>query len=197
AGSGPYWEQRYANGYNSGAGSYGRLAKFKADVINRFVSGHDVKSVIEFGCGDGNQLKLANYVQYLGFDVSETAVSSCREQFCSDETKSFRLMKEYADERADLALSLDVIYHLVENSIFEEYMATLFKASDQFVIIYSSDSDDNPRYQGIHVRHRKFSNWIAANVPHWKLREHIPNKLPYRADDREGSFADFYIYEMV
>ena len=196
-GSETYWEQRYVNGGNSGVGSYGKFAMFKADIINRFVSEHDVKSVIEFGCGDGNQLKLANYPHYLGFDVSETAVSSCRKQFCSDDTKKFRLMKEYNGERADLALSLDVIYHLIEDSIFENYMATLINASDRYIIIYSSDSDSNLWYEGIHVRHRKFTNWIAANMSCWKAIEHIPNKYPYTGDFLEGSFADFYIYEKV
>lgn len=29
-----YWEQRYAGGGTSGAGSYGKLAEFKAEIIN-------------------------------------------------------------------------------------------------------------------------------------------------------------------
>ncbi len=63
-GSDKYWEQRYAVGGNSGVGSYGKFANFKAEVINKFVREHKIKSVIEFGCGDGNQLKLANYPSY-------------------------------------------------------------------------------------------------------------------------------------
>ena len=53
-----YWENRYKNNGNSGAGSYGRLAEFKADVINNFIAENKITSVIEFGCGDGNQLSL-------------------------------------------------------------------------------------------------------------------------------------------
>jgi len=124
-GSAAYWENRYSAGGNSGAGSYGQLASFKADVINDFVATHRVKTVIEFGCGDGNQLSLAKYPSYLGFDVSSTAVSKCRELFKSDPSKSFRLLSEYENEIADLTLSLDVIYHLVEDEIFERYMRNL------------------------------------------------------------------------
>ena len=36
-GSASYWELRYRNGGTSGAGSYGRLAEFKAEVLNEFV----------------------------------------------------------------------------------------------------------------------------------------------------------------
>lgn len=56
-----YWESRYATGGTSGPGSSGKLAEFKAEVLNSFVRRDNVLSVIEFGCGDGNQLSLASY----------------------------------------------------------------------------------------------------------------------------------------
>ena len=59
--SAQYWRDRYRSGGNSGAGSYGRLADFKAEIVNAFVREHDVASVIEFGSGDGAQLALADY----------------------------------------------------------------------------------------------------------------------------------------
>src|SRR5579859_8234848 len=58
-GSSTYWEERYRAGGNSGAGSYGRLAEFKAEVLNGFVHSRGIRSVVEFGCGDGAQLALA------------------------------------------------------------------------------------------------------------------------------------------
>lgn len=194
-GSAAYWEKRYAAGGVSGMGSYAQFAEFKADVLNGFVARHRVQSVIDFGCGDGNQLGLAKYPAYLGFDVSSAAISRCRERFKSDTHKSFRLMSEYNGETADLALSLDVIYHLVEDSAFEQYMPTLFEASNRFVIIYASDSDDNRGHEGTHVRHRKFTRWIQENLPTWNLVEHVPNRYPYHGDHRKGSFAEFFMYE--
>ncbi len=194
-GSAAYWEKRYSAGGNSGVGSYALFAEFKADVLNGFVATHHVQTVVDFGCGDGNQLSLAKYPAYLGFDVTSTAISQCQELFKSDTHKAFRLMSEYNGENADLALSLDVIYHLVEDNVFEHYMRTLFEASNRYVIIYASDSDDNRGYEGTHVRHRKFTRWIQENLPHWKLVEHLPNRYPYRGDYRKGSFAEFFIYE--
>src|ERR1700722_8820213 len=87
--SAEYWEQRYKGGGNSGAGSYNRLAEFKAGFLNGFVDEHQITSVIEYGCGDGAQLKLARYPSYTGIDVSATAVKRCRLLFAEDKTKQF------------------------------------------------------------------------------------------------------------
>jgi hypothetical protein len=194
-GSELYWENRYTSGGNSGVGSYGKFADFKAEIINDFVATRGVTSVIEFGCGDGNQLMLSRYPKYLGLDVSEAAIARCRLLFAGDNTKTFELTRNYRGQTADLALSLDVIYHLIEDELFENYMHQLFAASDRFVIIYSSDTDDNRGYEKTHVRHRAVSAWIMQNLPAWRLIQHIPNKYPYKGDYREGSFAEFFSFE--
>ena len=69
-GSAPYWEQSYRKGGNSGAGSYGRLARFKADYLNGFIAQRRFQSILEFGCSDGAQLQLSAYPSYVGVDVS-------------------------------------------------------------------------------------------------------------------------------
>ncbi len=193
-GSEQYWEERYSSGANSGAGSYGLLAEFKADVLNAFVTEHDVQTVIEFGCGDGNQLRLATYNSYLGFDVSQTAVDKCKELFKSDPRKSFRLVSEYKGEKADLAISLDVIYHLVEDAVFDEYMRMLFSASNAYVIVYSSNHEQFGSGTSAHVRHRKFTSWVEDHLGDWQLAGHVPNRYPYSELSPNGSFAEFYIF---
>jgi len=60
--------------------------------------------------------------------VSKTIVAKCRKNFAGDESKMFALVVEYQGEKMDLALSLDVILHLVEDEIFEEYMRILFES---------------------------------------------------------------------
>jgi|SRR5208282_2162844 len=90
-GSAAYWDGRYRAGGTSGDGSYGRLAAFKAEIINEFVRRHNIGSVIEFGCGDGSQLSLMHYPKYVGLDVSAEAVRMCASRFAKDESKSFFL----------------------------------------------------------------------------------------------------------
>lgn len=190
-----YWEDRYAKNGDSGAGSYGRLADFKADVVNDFVSRNNVASVIEFGCGDGNQLSLSDYGQYIGIDISESSIERCRARFEKDKTKRFEHISDYQGERAELSLSLDVIYHLVEDETFERYMKNLFDSAERYVIAYSCDTVD-PSIRAAHVEPRKFTEWVSSNRPDFELIERIPNRYPYdpQAPDQTSS-ADFYVYE--
>ena len=197
-GSGDYWEKRYAEGGLSGSGSYGRLARFKAELLNGFVAEHGVRSVIELGCGDGNQLSLAEYPSYVGYDVSSTAIRICEDKFRGDSTKRFVLHDATNDplpsDRADLVLSLDVVYHLVEDPVFEAYMRHLFGLAERFVIVYSSNEDRAA--SSPHVRHRKFTAWIEREARGWRLREHVPNRYPTSLKDgEETSHADFYVFE--
>lgn len=189
-----YWRERYALGGHSGVGSQGAFATFKAEVLNRFVAEQNIGSVIEFGCGDGQQLALAEYPQYTGVDVSETAVAMCRERFGHDATRQFMLAGEYDGEQAELALSLDVLYYLVEDGIFDRYMQTLFAAATRHVIIYSSDTDEQRSGQPPHIRHRRFTEWVDRNCPGWLLSGHLPNRYPYRGDYRTGSWSEFFFY---
>lgn len=189
-----YWEQRYRSGGNSGAGSYLRLAEFKAEVLNDFVRANDIRSVLEFGCGDGAQLSLARYPSYIGCDVSLTAVELCRRTFCADPTKSFLVVEDLPSTVAsDLTLSLDVVFHLVEDHVFDSYMRQLFDHADRFVIVYSSNEDR--RTADAHVRHRRFTDWVDSNRSAWRLASITPNAYPFDPADPEGtSFADFYVY---
>ncbi len=90
-----YWDRRYKKGGNSGAGSYNRLAEFKADFLNRFVVQNQIDSVIEFGSGDGAQLQLAYYPTYIGVDVSAKAIELCRTMFSGDISKVFLRSNEF------------------------------------------------------------------------------------------------------
>jgi len=197
-GSARYWERWYAGGGSSGPGSFGQLAGFKADVVNAFVESNGVRSVIEFGCGDGNQLSLARYPKYIGLDVSRTAIGLCKQRFADDPAKSFFLYDPqcFVDRdglfRADLALSLDVVFHLIEDTVFEAYMTHLFSSAERFVIIYSIDSEAHATVG--YVRNRRFSPWVQQHIPEWALVEKIDNRFPWRGDLRTGSLSDFYVY---
>ena len=188
-GSAEYWDRRYLLGSDSGAGSYGRSAGRKAAFVNRFVEEHGIESVIEFGCGDGNQLSLANYRQYLGLDVSPEAVRACRMRFEGDATKEFRPIDEYDGERADLALSLDVIFHLVEDAVFEAYMQSLFDAGELYVIVYSTNTNRRTPVDRSHVRHRRFTEWTSSRSD-WRLRHEGRTSPLFRR-------ASFFVFERI
>jgi hypothetical protein len=196
-----YWETRYSEGGKSGSGSYGELATFKAEVINDFVTKNGIESVIEFGCGDGNQLTLAKYPKYIGLDVSPTAIRQCATMFIDDDSKSFLLYDGTAffDNarvlQCELAMSLDVLYHLVEDEVYYSYLKHLFAAAERFVIIYSSNKNIPKKSTGSHERHRKFTDDIQEIFKEWELKQVVENPFtPKEWADENGSIANFYIY---
>jgi SAM-dependent methyltransferase len=189
-----YWVERYKKGGNSGFGSYGEFARYKASVLNDFVQARGVQTVIEYGSGDGNQLRLAKYPAYIGFDISQEAVDLCRALFKDDPTKAFYRMDEYQGQTADLTLSLDVLYHLVEYEVFEKYLALLFASAKKYVIIYSTNAEKNS-FTAPHVKHRCFTDWVQAHQPGWKLIAHLPGVTDPHV--KRVSKADFYLYEQV
>ncbi len=192
-GSASYWEMRYQKNGNSGSGSYGENAEYKATFINNFVSKNNIQKIIEFGCGDGNQLGHFRLPFYLGLDVAVTAIEKCKLLFKEDNTKSFFLYNQKdlpASLKlfcADLVLSLDVIFHLVEDEVFETYMFHLFKSSAKYVILYGWDIDGEIKF---HVRHRCFTKWIQNNIPEFRIIERI-------SCEPTDNFCDFFIYKRV
>lgn len=203
--SGKYWEQRYKEGGDSGSGSYGRLAEFKARILNDLVEELEIKSIIEWGCGDGNNCSMYKVEKYIGMDVSETAIALCRDRFqnqtsaqkrfyCLNEidfNKDVELTRGY-----DLAISFDVIYHLIEDDVYRKYMNNLFGSSDRYVLIYSYDGEIPTTAE--HVKYRKFSDFVSENYSMFRLIRTIQNDYSRvgvkDADPDNTSWCDFYLF---
>lgn len=187
-----YWNVRYARGGTSGLGSRGHLGAFKADTLNALAAREGIRSVVDWGCGDGEQAARFRFPRYLGLDVSPDALARCRERCAGDDTKRFALVDEA--ETAEMALSLDVIYHLIDDAEYAAYMRRLFESASRMVVVYSTDYD---KTNAVHVRHRAFTDWVRENAPGWRLRERIPNRYPPTETVGEGSSCAFYVYVPV
>jgi hypothetical protein len=194
--SADYWRERYEKGRTSGPGSFGRLAAYKAEFVSALVAERGIGSVIEFGSGDGNQASLFDFPDYTGVDVVPQVIEAARRRFADRPGWSFVTLEEYArhPRRADLAMSLDVIYHLVEDATFTEYMTRLVAAADRFVLIYASDHDATTTAR--HVRHRAYSRWMAEFAPDFEAVATWENPYPQveGADPTTTSFAFFRLY---
>jgi len=162
-----YWKKRYATGGNSGSGSYGGLAEFKANSLNSFIAEHDLLSIVEYGSGDGNQLGMINIENYLGLDVSPDAISRTKEMYQSDPSKNFEVYEpdnfQVTDSvKADLAISMDVILHLTEDERFEKYIGNLFESGRRFVGIFNTATEEQLPNMAKHNRFRDHRLWIAT-----------------------------------
>lgn len=191
--SGKYWEQRYMEGGDSGAGSFGKLAAYKSDYINNLVREFSIESVVEWGCGNGQQLKSFNISDYTGIDISPTAIAQCQEQFAQDADKRFLELKQAGDVEAELSMSLDVLYHLIEDKAYHKHLKQVFDSAQKYVLIYSCDLEGGS--YGVHVKPRKFTRDVERGFPAWRLMRHEVNPFPLdELGPKEGSWSDFYLF---
>lgn len=192
-GSKAHWERHYETGGDSGPGSYGSSAEYKARFVNEAIKENGIRSIIELGCGDGNQLSYIEVEEYIGLDVSKYAIRRCYERHQNNKNRSFIWYDQnyFYDQlkvlSGECAISLDVIYHLIEDDVFSLYLEHLFNCGRRFVIIYAWDRDGGRR-DHVSVRSRKYSDYVATNFPEFCVVKHIP---------ANGAFADFYLYKRL
>lgn len=189
-----YWEKRYEEGGHSGLGSYGFLANYKKNFINKFIKKNNIKSLLEYGCGDGNQLLMISCDEIYGVDVSDVAIEKCKELMPNGKFSVISENDELFLKKTDLLLSLDVLYHLLEDEVFERYLKNIVEHSSEYVIIYSSDFDDNENFSK-HVRHRKFSDHPIL-MEKYDLVKHEKNSHK-STNHKKGSFSEWFIYKKI
>ncbi len=196
-----YWDVRYKSQRDSGSGSYGRLSRFKAEVINSFIKEHALTELLELGCGDGNQLGLLDIAMYLGVDISQEALNICKEKYNNEEGKKFLTYTELYDlnQQFECVVSLDVIYHLSDDNLYYTYLKDLFTSAKKYVIVYANST--NYHCSGVdvnsgYVLFRDFVKDVDHLYKEFTLIDIISNEYPFSSlmpDDT--SFADFYIFE--
>lgn len=191
-GSNDFWKKNYLNGGTSGPGSYGELAQFKAKFLNAFVRENNVLSVIEFGCGDGNQVSYFDFPNYIGIDISSRAIDMCKEKNKKPNYSFYEYNPTFPLSRiglgkVELTLSLDVIYHLVEKHIYLRHLQLLFESSEKFVVIYGHNS--NEFFPEDFTHPREFTSDVSKIYSNWELIMHVKNEL--------SSWSDFYVYKKI
>lgn len=204
-----YWDRRYRDGRSSGAGSEGEEGRYKAEYISKFCAENDVKSVIDWGVGDGQVLELIRFPRdttYIGLDVSPTIIKRVREKFTSPyEFTTVDAYVQTIDElkkrvqattphkieghamQYQLALSLDVLFHFPDDDDYARYLSNLFSSSYQYVVIYATNYAGGRTSR--HVMRREFTRDVSLLHPEWELTI-IESPL------RDG-LASFFVYEKV
>ena len=185
-----YWNDRHIKTRRTSVTRYNQLSIFKAKIINNFIGSNNIKSIIDYGSGDGNQVKLINTENrlYTGIDVSSFIISKCNMIFKDDPTKTFIHTDDmdHPDHEldAELVLSSGVLYHLVEDDVYEQYMNRLFRMSNKYVIIYAPNLYHN---EAIHVNNREFIEYIFDKFKNFHLIDRIQGEIG----------CPFYIFQKV
>lgn len=185
-----YWDRRYREGRTSGAGSEGDEGAYKAEYLSRFLADHNVKTVVDWGCGDGQVLELVEFpsgTQYIGVDVSPTIVERMRAKDLGPRCL-FHTVDSFANgtrTHLELALSFDVLFHFPDDADYAAYLTWLFQSAERYVMIYATNYAGGQTAR--HVYRREFTPDIAERFPDWELRT-VETPL------REG-LASFFVYE--
>lgn len=181
-----YWEKRYRSGRTSGMGSYGKNGKRKTEIVNNYIKKYSIKSILDLGCGDGNQTKmLKGFEKYVGYDISEYVIELCSIKFSDNNAIKF-----YTDinklPTAELCLSLDVIYHILDEVDFVKHMSLLFTKSTKYVLIFSTECTGKLNK---YILHHKFKDYIKMHHSDFELIEIINGATKYS--------TAFYLYKKI
>jgi hypothetical protein len=93
----------------------------------------------------------------------------------------------------DLVMSCDVIYHLVEDEVYNSYMKNLCNFSHKYIVIYAKNENI---YHAQHVRFREFVSYF--NQASFNLIQTIPNMYPQHIvghNNENTSPSDFFIFK--
>jgi SAM-dependent methyltransferase len=186
-----YWESRYARGGNSGAGSYGSCLDNKKALISGLLEERGIHSVVDLGCGDGTVIDIFRDLgSYIGYDVSRTAIDRLVARGYPGHYQ-FRMADGAPPEHApDLAMSLDVVFHLVEDAVFRRYMGMLTGVGARYLLVLTWNSSilSTEHTVGSHVLYRDFRACMEEDYPGYRLVQEYPYELPT---------STYYLYEAV
>jgi len=143
-----YWEERYSRGRDSGSGSYGKNAAFKAEIVNRVIEDYHCKNMVEFGCGDANQMTLFTRIPYVGYDISSTIIERDKKKYADLPQSEFLIMDMGADYSniKDLSICVDVLFHLTIEEDWLKLIDHVCKAGKKMIVITTNTEEIREEY---------------------------------------------------
>lgn len=131
-----YWDRRYKEGGTSGKGSIGRLKAWKWNTISRYIN--KPENVIDVGCGDLTMWDEMDWDlnSYIGLDISETIIKRNKQR-----QPDFRFICTSADVyhelQGEVVLCLDLLFHIMDDDIYEKTLKNLCQYSEKWIFIYT------------------------------------------------------------
>ena len=110
-------------GCSSGAGSDPVFAKEYIDFVSRFIREHDIRSIVDVGCGDFQVGSCIDYgsAKLTAVDASTTWIDRHQTKYVSDDRFTFlrKDIRSFDCSGFDLALVKDVLQHWPSVDILE------------------------------------------------------------------------------
>jgi SAM-dependent methyltransferase len=140
----------YASGIGSGPGSHPDYTRTFRGVLERFLVEHEIRSVLDYGCGDWQWAKMVQWGErsYLGLDIVPHLIDRLRREHGSDRIR-FDVVVDpdrWTPPAVDLVLCKDVLQHL-STAEAVSLSTKLLKAAKHVLFI-----NDRPRAgQGVNI----------------------------------------------
>ena len=139
------WAKDASGKGTSGTGSTLEVTSEYRAYIEQFIKTHDVKSVVDAGCGDWEFSSAVdwNHARYLGVDISTEVIKRVSRKYKKPGV-SF-MVGDVTDSlpAADLLLCKDVLQHLPNRLIIKFIKNNLKKGKYRWVIITNDRGGDN------------------------------------------------------
>lgn len=200
-----WWNSWYGSGHSSGPGSEGKLLEYKVNYLNKLFKEHNIKTVLDFGCGDGVVASKLNCQFYLGVDISDQAIKLCKarinRQGFSFERRHFfdhtpMVIKNKFASSLDCCMCIDVLYHISDVRVLNKTLETLFTLRARIIVLYTfleyaEFSEDMMEYlkPSACLYCRNFSDVLANLSKSYKLIDKVKPK--------SGTEAGFLVYEKI
>ena len=108
--------------FGSGEGSLEKHTKGYRQFLQKFLFSNNIKSVVDFGCGDFQFSKLINWdsIQYKGIDIVESVINRNKNIHESINIRFYFSNNNFKNiPNADLLIVKDVLQHWSNQSIIE------------------------------------------------------------------------------
>ena len=192
-----YWDSWYDSSTNSGPGSQGKLQEFKINYLNKLFKQFEIKTVLDFGCGDGSLALGLHCQSYFGIDIAINAIKLCKKrvnrQGFSFECENFfnytpSIIKNKFPSGLDCCICIDTLYHIFTEQALSETLKSLFSTEAKIVVLYTipSESLKLPFHPMLRSYGKGFSNALSKFSESFKLVDKTKPTL--------GSAAGFLVY---
>jgi SAM-dependent methyltransferase len=162
--------------FHSGPGSTGAAAERYAELIKNFIARHDIRSVVDLGCGDFQVARrfTGDHVDYTGIDVVDELVALNNHRYLSERIR-FAALDITQDPLPDgeLCLIREVLQHL-SNAEISQVLSAVTKYR---YVIYS---DYQPAPSAVFVPNRDIVHGHDTRL--WKNSAVCLDQSPF---DRE------------
>lgn len=132
-----FWNTRYVEDpeKGSGPGSRGENVVLKNDIVRQTIAVHNIRSVLDIGCGDLATMGTLEIERYVGIDISDVIVERNRQlrpqwQFLRED-----LAGAYTPDPAELVLCFDVLIHQKTRQAYEAILSKALAAAERVALV--------------------------------------------------------------